>query len=197
MIPTHIHSSGGSPLSLRRVKDGLTPLAYYHDPDIQVLDAIAVRPKGRYIAAIGHKTVRVWDVGSATVLRSPTDVSLYGLRALAFSADSTHLAYPAEDSSLSWWSMETGRTEECRVPLVHGGTYALWAHSPQGLTFIVPHAGKPQFRHMRNGEEPLEFLDLPLSRRVRPVFSADGRHLAVLDADEHTVRVFTVQLDES
>jgi hypothetical protein len=50
---------------------------------------------------------------------------------------------------------------------------------------------------MRSGEEPLEFLDLPLSRRVRPVFSADGRRLAVLDADEHTVRVFTVQLDES
>jgi WD40 repeat protein len=148
------------------------------------VEALALSPNGRLLAACGSGGVRVWDTARPYRERADFGKQQHLLASVAFSPDSKRLATGGADTIVRLWD---GRGRPLPGPLAelrgHLGPVSAVAFSPDGARLAsASHDGTVRVWDMRTGQELLI-----LTGHKGPVtdvaFSADGHLLATCGRD--------------
>lgn len=102
--------------------------------DIKVqLPTVAISPDGRWIASGGDGTLRIYDAGSGSLLRSWAGHT-GEVTTIAFSADSVLVASSSFDKTIKLWRVSDGRL----VRTLTGHTDVVWsvASHPDGRRIV-------------------------------------------------------------
>ena len=85
-------------------------LKHLHGDAEDLLEAIAISPDGKVLAAGGkNKTICLWDVATEKVIRRLEGIEQGRILFLAFAAPGKVLASLAEDWTVRLWDAETGK----------------------------------------------------------------------------------------
>jgi WD40 repeat protein len=157
---------------------------------VGLVAGVAFHPDGTQLASSGEdRTVKVWDAGTGTCLRTLTGHTARVL-CVAYSPDGKRLATCGADRTIKLWDVQTGK--ELRTLTGHTGAVAFVAFSPDSGRLAS--AGADHQVKVWDVAEGRELFTLVrhTDRVVGVAFSPDGRHVASASLDR-TVKVWDVQ----
>jgi WD40 repeat protein len=156
------------------------------------ISALALNPQGNLLVSSGRdRTMKVWDVKSGALLHTidVRDDGIWGVNAMSFSLDGKSFVSGGHNGSLKVWDTALWKTE--RSLLIDNdevGEAMSVVFSPDGKQILSGHEdGKLRLWDVRTGR--LLRAIKSGGRRVRGVFTPDGKMVVAVNSDDNPVRI--------
>jgi WD40 repeat protein len=151
-----------------------TPLIVLQEGHKDIISAGAFSADGKLLASSSAKTVKVWDVGSGTELRTLRFES-YSVYALAFSADGKMLAGGTNNGPIILWDVQTGK--ELRTLKGHAGAVQVVDFSSDGKQLASGGESKEQ-------EQEVKIWDVASGEELKSINGKSLFGYAILSPDK-------------